>query len=60
MVGFIARGRIAWVLAAVLGAVLLILGIVMSQTLLVFVGIASLAFGIIFLAMSIASGGRTD
>ncbi len=60
MVGFIARGRIAWILAIVLGAVLLIVGIGPGNTFLIVVGAAFLVFGLIFLIMSLATKGRTD
>jgi hypothetical protein len=60
MPGFIARGRIAWILAIILGAVLLIVGIVSNNTFLIIVGALFLVFGLIFLIMSLATRGRTD
>lgn len=60
MVGIMARGRIAWILAAVLGAVLLIIGIALSNSFLIIAGIVILAFGVIFLIASIATKGRSD
>lgn len=60
MVGLIARGRIAWILAAVLGAILLIIGIALGGTVLIVAGIVFLVFGVVFLVMSIATKGKTD
>lgn len=60
MVGIIARGRIAWVLSAVLGLVLLIIGIVTNATFWIVAGIVFLAFGVIFLVASIVTKGRSD
>jgi membrane protein implicated in regulation of membrane protease activity len=60
MVRLIARGRIAWILAIILGVVLLIVGIASNNTFLIVVGAAFLIFGLIFLIMSLATKGQTD
>jgi len=54
------RGRGAWIASIVLGVILLIVGIVMSQTVIAIAGGAFLAFGVIFLILSFVTGGATD
>ena len=60
MPGVAARGRTAWILAVIVGAVLLVIGLVVDMMFLTIVGAAFLILGGIFLIMSLASGGRTD
>lgn len=60
MVGFFARGRIAWYLAIALGLILLIWGIVAAITWLWVVGIIFILFGGIFLILSYVTKGQTD
>lgn len=60
MVGVMARGRAAWIAAIVLGAILLVVGIFIDQTFLVIAGAGFLVLGIIFLVLSLVTGGRTD
>ncbi len=59
-VSFVARGRIAWILALVFGLVLLVIGLAVQQTFLAIVGGAFALFGLIFLILSLATGGRSD
>lgn len=60
MVGIAVRGRWAWVAALAFGIVLLIGGLSSSNTFLIIAGAAFAIFGLIFLILSLASGGRTD
>ena len=60
MPGIVARGRTAWILAVIVGVILLIIGIVSNTTFLTIVGAGFLILGGIFLILSLATGGRTD
>ena len=60
MVGIMARGRIAWILAMVFGAIGLVLGIVLRQTGVAIGGGGFLALGLLFLILSFVTGGQTD
>jgi membrane protein implicated in regulation of membrane protease activity len=60
MIGFFARGRIAWILALIVGVGLIIAGALVPNTFLLIVGVAAAAFGLIFLILSLVSGGATD
>jgi membrane-bound ClpP family serine protease len=55
-----ARGRIAWILAMILGAILFIVGASTQQTFFLVAGIAFFVFGLVFLILSLVSKGRTD
>lgn len=56
----IVRGRPAWIAAIVLGVGLLVAGLATSQTPLLVGGAAFAAFGLVFLILSLATGGATD
>jgi len=60
MVRFVARGRIAWWCAIVLGVVLLVIGLVAKIIFLTVVGILFAAFGIVFLILSYVTRGQSD
>lgn len=60
IVSLFARGRIAWYLAAGLGAVLLVVGLVMSLPWLAVVGGAFLVLGGLFLILSYVTHGQSD
>ncbi len=55
-----ARGRIAWILAMILGAILIVIGAATSNTWLLVVGIAFFVFGLVFLILSFVTKGRSD
>jgi membrane-bound ClpP family serine protease len=55
-----ARGRIAWILAMILGVILFIVGATTHQTFFLVAGILFFVFGLIFLILSLATKGRTD
>ena len=55
-----ARGRIAWILAMILGVILVIVGAVTAWWWLLVVGILFFLFGLIFLILSYVTKGRTD
>ena len=61
-VGFLAKGRIAWILAMVVGVVLVIVGAVMHPTSvpMIVAGCLLFAIGLIFLIASYASRGASD
>jgi len=60
MPSVIVRGRAAWICGIILGIILLIIGIVMSQTFLIIAGVGFLVFGLIMLIISFATGGQSD
>jgi hypothetical protein len=61
MIGIIARGRTAWILAMVFGVVLLVVGGVKSTGVMLYAaGIGFLAFGLVLLILSFISKGQTD
>jgi 4-hydroxybenzoate polyprenyltransferase len=60
MFGLITRGRITWIIAVVLGAILLIIGIAANIPLLIWVGAIVLVIGAIFLILSVVTKGQTD
>lgn len=60
MPGVIIRGRWAWIASIVLGAVLLVIGIVLGQIVVICVGVGFIIFGVIFLILSFVTGGQTD
>lgn len=60
MVGIFARGRIAWILAMILGVVLIIVGAVIANWALLVAGIVVFLFGLIFLILSYVTKGQTD
>lgn len=60
MPSMIARGRIAWILAMVFGLILIVVGAFKSSGMAIGTGAGFLLFGLIFLILSLASGGRTD
>ncbi len=60
MVSLFSRGRIAWILAIVVGIIVLIIGIATNTVFLIIVGIALIILGGIFLALSYGTRGQTD
>jgi len=60
MPSIIARGRIAWILGLIFGIILLIVGLVIKNTFLIVAGAGFGVFGLVFLILSIVTGGRTD
>lgn len=58
--GLIIRGRLAWIASIVLGAVLLVIGLIKGIVFLSIAGGGFLLFGIVFLILSLVTGGRTD
>jgi hypothetical protein len=60
MPGIFARGRIAWILAMILGFVLIVVGAVTANWALLIGGIVILLFGLVFLILSYVTKGRTD
>ena len=60
-VGFIARGRIAWILSMLLGVGLILAGVFTGPNVPIIVaGGAFFVFGLVMLIISLATGGRTD
>lgn len=58
---FFARGRIAWILAMVLGIVLFIVGAVQGfQGFFVIAGVGFFLFGTVMLVISLATRGASD
>lgn len=57
---FFARGRLAWIAALVLGIVLIVIGALIPNTFLIIAGAAFAAFGLLFLILSLVTGGATD
>ena len=53
-------GRPAWIASMVLGAILLVVGIVISQVVVAIAGGVFLGFGLIFLILSFVTRGQTD
>ena len=53
-------GRPAWIAGIVLGVILLVVGIVISQTIVAIAGGVFLGFSIIFLILSFVTRGQTD
>jgi hypothetical protein len=53
-------GRPAWIAGIVLGAILLVVGIVISQTIVAIAGGVFLGFSIIFLILSFVTRGQSD
>ena len=60
MPGIIVRGRWAWIASLVFGVVLLVVGIVIGQVFLMVAGGAFALFGLVFLILSLVTGGATD
>lgn len=60
MLSLVARGRIAWILGTVFGAIVLVIGLVAQMTFLIIVGAAFLVIAGIFLIMSLVTHGQTD
>jgi hypothetical protein len=60
MFGLSARGRITWILAIILGLILLIIGIVANIMFLIIAGAIILVFGVVFLILSLVTKGQTD
>jgi hypothetical protein len=60
MPGIIARGRIAWILAIVLGVALIVVGAVTTSYWAIGTGSGFALFGVIFLILSFVTRGRTD
>jgi len=60
MPGIIVRGRGAWIASLVFGVVLLVVGIVIGQVFLMVAGGAFALFGLVFLILSLVTGGATD
>ena len=58
----VVRGRLAWICAMILGAILIIVGAVMNpaQVFLIVGGVAFFVFGLVFLILSFATRGATD
>jgi hypothetical protein len=61
-VGFLATGRIAWILAMVVGVILIIVGAVMHPTSvpMIIAGCLFFVIGLIFLIASYVTGGASD
>ena len=53
-------GRPAWIAGIVLGVILLVVGIVISQTIVAIAGGVFLGLSIIFLVLSFVTGGQSD
>jgi hypothetical protein len=53
-------GRPAWIASMVLGVILLVVGIVISQVVVAIAGGVFLGFGLIFLILSFVTRGQTD
>ena len=53
-------GRPAWIAGIVLGVILLVVGIVISQTIVAIAGGVFLGFSIIFLILSFVTRGQSD
>jgi drug/metabolite transporter superfamily protein YnfA len=60
MLGIIVRGRAAWIASLVFGIALLVVGIVIGQVFLMVAGGAFALFGLVFLILSLVTGGATD
>ncbi len=60
MPSIFARGRIAWILAMILGAVLIIVGAVTAKVGLLVLGIVVFLFGLLFLILSYRTKGQSD
>lgn len=60
MPSVVITGRPAWIAGIVLGVILLVIGIVTSQTILIIGGVAFMVLGLLFLILSFATGGRSD
>jgi hypothetical protein len=60
MIGFFARGRIAWICSMVFGAILLVVGLVTKMGLVTGGGGAFLGLGLLFLILSLVTHGQTD
>lgn len=60
MVWLFARGRIAWIVAIILGVVMTVIGLINNAPFLVTVGVGMGVFGIAFLVVSVVTRGRID
>ena len=60
MFGFVASGRIAWIIGIVVGVILLIIGLVADILFLTIVGIGLVALGGLFLILSLVTKGQSD
>ena len=60
MPGIVITGRPAWIAGIVLGVILLVIGIVASQTVLIIGGVGFIVLGLLFLILSFVTGGQSD
>ena len=60
MPGIVISGRPAWIVGIVLGVILLVIGIVASQTFLIIGGVGFMVLGLLFLILSFVTGGQSD
>jgi membrane-bound ClpP family serine protease len=59
-VGIFARGRIAWILALILGVILIVVGAFTAMWWLLVVGVLFFLFGLVFLILSFVTHGQSD
>lgn len=57
---FIARGRIAWILALIVGAGMIVVGALTPNVFFIIGGGLFALFGLTFLILSFVTGGATD
>ena len=57
---FFAKGRLAWIAALVFGIVMIVVGALTPNTFFIVGGALFAAFGLLFLILSLVSGGATD
>ncbi len=60
MPSVVISGRPAWIAGIVLGVILLVIGIVASQTVLIIGGVGFMVLGLLFLILSFVTGGQSD
>jgi len=60
MPSIVITGRPAWIAGIVLGVILLVIGIVASQTVLIIGGVGFIVLGLLFLILSFVTGGQSD
>ena len=60
MPSVVISGRPAWIAGIVLGVILLVIGIVASQTVLLIGGVGFMVLGLLFLILSFVTGGQSD
>ena len=60
MPSVVISGRPAWIAGIVLGVILLVIGIVASQTFLIIGGVGFMVLGLLFLILSFVTGGQSD